>query len=139
MQVTREKAALTGRSEMMAKVRSRDTKPEMVVRSIAHRLGFRFRLCPRTLPGKPDLVFPRHRKVIFVHGCFWHRHAGCSKASLPKTRVDFWQAKLNRNVERDLETVAQLEAAGWEIMIIWECDTKQPQVVADRILRFFGN
>ena len=108
------------RSERMALIRGTDTKPEMKVRSTAHRLGYRYKLHVSTLPGKPDLVFPKRHKVLFVHGCFWHRHSGCSLARLPKSRLDFWVPKLNANHRRDLKNAAQLRRAGWTVGVIWE-------------------
>lgn len=114
------------RSEIMSRVRSKDTKAEMRVRSFLHRLGYRFRLHRRDLPGRPDIVLARCRAVIFVHGCFWHQHTGCSKAALPKTNAGAWTAKLDRNVERDRENSEALKAAGWRVVTVWECDLKDP-------------
>lgn len=109
------------RSQRMSSIRSRDTKPEVKLRRALHRLGLRFRL-HGDLPGRPDLVFPRHRAVVLVHGCFWHRHAGCKVASTPKSNTGFWQAKFDRNVRRDAEMAARLEALGWKVMVAWECE-----------------
>ena len=111
------------RSALMARVRGRDTAPERAVRSAAHSLGYRFRLHRRNLPGTPDLTFPRLRKVIFVHGCFWHRHAGCGRTTTPKTRAAYWREKFERNVERDRRNSARLGALGWEVLVVWECET----------------
>lgn len=113
------------RSRMMAGIRSRDTKPEMVLRRGLHGRGFRFRLHERKLPGSPDLVLPRWKAAIFVHGCFWHRHPGCRYATTPATRPEFWQAKFDANVARDLRTVAALEDEGWRVEIVWECELKR--------------
>ena len=124
------------RSEIMSRIRGRDTKPEMIVRRIAHGLGFRFRLHRRDLPGSPDLVFPRHRAVIMVHGCFWHRHPGCKYASTPKTRVGFWERKFAGNVVRDRRNEAELYELGWRVMVIWECETKDNEAVASCIESF---
>jgi DNA mismatch endonuclease (patch repair protein) len=118
------------RSALMARVRGRDTRPELAVRRAAHAMGFRYRLHRRELPGSPDLVFKRLRTVIFVHGCFWHRHPGCSRTTTPKTRREFWQAKFAANVERDRLAVGALEAAGWRVVVIWEC-----QALAEQLLR----
>lgn len=118
------------RSAQMALVRGRDTKPEMRVRKALHAAGLRYRLHDRRLPGVPDLVFPSRRIILFVHGCFWHRHPGCAAARLPKSRLDFWEPKLAGNVERDKRNRAALEAAGWEVMVIWECETRNPQRLA---------
>lgn len=121
------------RSEIMSRVRSRDTGPELVVRRIAHRLGFRYRLHRRDLPGCPDIVFPRYRSVVFVHGCFWHRHPNCKYASSPKTRVEYWQNKFHSNVVRDARNETLLRNLGWRVMVIWECETKDHERVAERI------
>lgn len=112
--------------------------PELVVRRLAHALGFRFRLHRRDLPGSPDLVFPRRRKVIFVHGCFWHRHEGCRLAADPKTRPDFWSRKFAANVARDRAAQEALEMAGWKVMIIWECETRSLEGLADRLVGFLS-
>lgn len=112
------------RSANMRAVRGRDTAPEMRVRSLAHRMGYRFRLHRRDLPGSPDLVFPRRRIVIFVHGCFWHRHPGCRRTTVPKSRTGFWKAKFDRNVARDAANEQALRDAGWKVVVIWECETK---------------
>jgi len=124
------------RSRNMAAVRSRDTAPEMVVRREAHRLGYRYRLHVPELPGSPDLVFPRFKKVIFVHGCFWHQHVGCKKAKRPEKNTNFWNAKLDRNVERDAENLVALSQAGWQSLVIWECQTNQ-RVDLEQILTQF--
>ncbi len=125
------------RSEIMGRVRDKDTKPENRVRKIAHGLGYRFRLYDDGLPGKPDLVFPRHRKVIFVHGCFWHGHKDCPKARRPATNRIFWDEKLSRNIERDRRNVVALEEAGWKTLIIWECKTGDRDYVEQMMSRFF--
>ena len=113
-------------------------KPELIVRRAAHALGYRFRLHRRDLPGKPDLVFPSRHKVIFVHGCFWHQHDDpqCLDGRLPKSRAEYWGPKLQRNVERDAAHVAALEADGWKVLSIWECDTKDAVALEKRIQRF---
>jgi DNA mismatch endonuclease, patch repair protein len=110
------------RSALMARVRGKDTKPEMTVRRAVYALGHRYRLHRRDLPGSPDLVFAHQRKVIFVHGCFWHRHKGCRRTTTPKTRVRFWKSKFDANIDRDLKNVAALQAAGWKVLVIWECE-----------------
>ncbi len=125
------------RSEIMGRVRDKDTKPEYRVRKIAHSLGYRFRLYDDDLPGKPDLVFPRHRKVIFVHGCFWHGHKNCRKAKRPATNIEFWDRKLSSNMERDRRNVVALEEAGWGSLIIWECETRDRDHVEQMMRRFF--
>ena len=113
------------RSAIMRAVVGKDTKPEMAVRRELHRLGFRFRLQKRDLPGRPDIVLPRHRVAIFVHGCFWHRHPDCRKASIPKTRTAFWNAKFETNMARDERVERELLTAGWQVLVIWECSTKK--------------
>lgn len=113
------------RARNMSRIRGKDTKPEMLVRRCLHALGFRFRLHRRDLPGCPDIVFPGRQAVIFVHGCFWHRH-GCRNSRLPTTRTEFWEAKLARNAERDREAVARLRADGWRVFVVWECVLKGP-------------
>ena len=124
------------RSEIMGRVRATGTKPELLVRKVAHRMGYRFRLHSENLPGKPDLVFSGRRKVIFVHGCFWHGHRHCPKAKRPTTNGTFWERKLSRNVERDQQNLDSLKEAGWEVLIIWECETRNHDRVAARIRRF---
>lgn len=108
------------RSRMMSGIRGRNTRPELVLRSALHARGFRFRLHGGELPGKPDLVFPKRRAVVQVHGCFWHRH-GCAKTSSPSTNVEFWEKKFRRNVERDAEVEASLQELGWRFGLVWEC------------------
>jgi len=110
----------------MARIGPCDTAPELAVRSMAHRMGFRFRLHRRELPGRPDLVFPGQRLAVFVHGCFWHQHPGCANATMPKTRPEFWRRKLNGNVERDRRNCDQLTRLGWRTLVIWECETEDP-------------
>lgn len=117
------------RSEIMSHVRNRDTEAEIRVRSLLHRLGYRFRLQRRDLPGRPDIVLSRYKAVIFVHGCFWHQHFGCSKATLPDRNKEWWAAKLTRNVERDRENLEALQNVGWRVATVWECDLKNPRAV----------
>ena len=127
------------RSWNMSRIKSRDTKPELTVRSLLHQKGYRFRLHRKDLPGKPDIVLPRFKKIIFVHGCFWHRHEGCRYAYNPKSRVDFWLEKFNKNVERDRQVRAALTQLGWEVHVIWECETKKSEIlnkIIDQIFRF---
>lgn len=114
----------------MAKIGPKDTEPELTVRKAIHARGLRYRLHSKTLPGSPDLVFPSRRLVIFVHGCFWHRHSGCSKCTYPRTRPDFWNAKFEANLARDGRVVRELEFAGWTVEVIWECETEKPDVLA---------
>jgi len=112
------------RSWNMSRIRGRNTGPELRLRSLLHRAGFRFRLHANQLPGSPDIVLPKYRTVIFVHGCFWHRHPGCRNATMPSTRREFWREKFDGNVGRDLRNQAALEAAGWTVLTIWECELK---------------
>ena len=121
------------RSWLMSRVAAKNTLPELIVRRQAHAMGFRFRLHRRDLSGRPDLVFPKHRTVLFVHGCFWHRHPGCPKATTPKSRVDYWGAKFERNRERDALALRALEKLGWRALILWECETKDPKKI-ERVL-----
>jgi DNA mismatch endonuclease (patch repair protein) len=128
------------RSERMSRVRGRHTAPEMLVRRIVHALGYRYRLHRRDLPGCPDLVFGKRRKVIFVHGCFWHRHndSACKLARLPKSRLDFWLPKLEANRQRDEKNQARLAALGWKSLIIWECQLGDHALLTERIRSFLG-
>lgn len=126
------------RSERMSRVLSRDTKPELRIRRLVHSLGYRYRLNVRDLPGKPDLVFRKRRKVLFVHGCFWHRHDDCHLARMPKSRLDFWTLKLQKNKARDAVVRKQLKTDGWSMLIIWECEISNIERVAVRIKRFLG-
>ncbi len=111
------------RSEIMGLVRRANTRPEVVVRRALHQLGYRFRLHRRGLPGTPDIVLPRHRTVIFVHGCFWHRHGKCHKATTPTSNVEFWKSKFEANVHRDRRKKKLLTSEGWKVIVIWECET----------------
>lgn len=124
------------RSRIMRAIKSRDTGPEMLVRRLAHRMGYRYRLHRKGLPGRPDLVFPSRKKVVFVHGCFWHQHDCPHGSRLPKSNQDYWLPKLARNKERDEENVAELLAQGWEVLIIWQCETKDLESLQARIWRF---
>jgi DNA mismatch endonuclease, patch repair protein len=126
------------RSAMMAKIRGKDTKPELRVRQVAHALGFRYRLHRRALPGSPDVVFPRLKKVILVHGCYWHRHEGCRYAYSPKSNIAFWQKKFRQNHERDLRALSNLAEQGWDPLVIWECETRDPQILRARIVEHLG-
>lgn len=128
------------RSEVMRRIRGKHTKPELLVRSLVHRLGYRFRLHRRDLPGKPDLVFPTRKKVIFVNGCFWHYHddPDCKRARLPKSNQEFWTPKLQGNRERDKQNQARLNELGWEVLVIWECQIprKDPELLRQQIRLF---
>jgi DNA mismatch endonuclease (patch repair protein) len=124
------------RSGCMASIRSKNTRPELIVRSLVHRMGYRFRLHRRELPGKPDLVFVSSRSVIFVHGCFWHQHAGCRFASKPATRAEFWSGKFEANVSRDGRVRRKLIEMGWRVLVIWECETRDLVELQKRIRQF---
>lgn len=121
----------------MSRVRGKHTAPEMRVRQTAHAVGLRFRLHRKDLPGTPDLVFPKHHVAMFVHGCFWHQHAGCSKASSPKSRTEYWQAKFEANMRRDALAIGRLEALGWRVETIWECETKDAAALIARLEAIF--
>lgn len=122
----------------MARVGPKDTRPELTVRKAIHARGFRYRLHSKKLPGRPDLVFPGRHLVIFVHGCFWHRHQGCRNCSTPRTRPEFWNAKFAANVARDDRVMRELEADGWTVVVIWECETEKPDILAVRLDEIFG-
>lgn len=128
--------SVSERSLRMALVRSKNTKPGMLVRRVTHGMDFRYRLHDRSLPGKPDLVFRKRRKIIFVHGCFWHRHQNCKLSRLPKSRQDFWLPKLERNRTRDIENFHRLDDGGWDVLVIWECETSNLDVLKKRIKDF---
>jgi len=122
----------------MRRIKSKDTKPELIVRRLAHRLGFRYRLHRKDLPGKPDLVFGPKRKAIFVHGCFWHGHddPACLDGRAPRSNQSYWLPKLTRNKERDFKSIAALEAAGWHVLVIWECETRDAGLLQNRLEDF---
>ena len=119
----------------MSRVKNANTKPEILVRQLLHKLGYRFRLHNRELPGSPDIVLPRHRKVIFVHGCFWHGHS-CPRGKRPESRTEFWNTKLDKNLARDAKAQDELRASGWDALVLWECQTKD-QVTLTEILQNF--
>jgi DNA mismatch endonuclease (patch repair protein) len=127
------------RSLIMASVRSRDTKPELAVRKMVHALGYRYRLHSKTLPGKPDLVFPSRRKIVLVHGCFWHRHRRCKYTTTPKTRVDYWEDKFSTNIARDKRTLQNLKKMGWAVATVWQCELKNPERLARRLDDFLSD
>jgi DNA mismatch endonuclease (patch repair protein) len=123
------------RSWNMSRIRGSDTKPELLVRSLLHRMGYRFRLHRKDLPGRPDIVLPKYRTVIFVHGCFWHRHKGCKYAYTPKSRTDFWQNKFQGTVERDKRNRRELRKLGWKVIVIWECQIADRDRLISRLTR----
>lgn len=127
------------RSRNMSRIRGKDTAPEMIVRRLLHRLGYRFRLHAAALPGRPDIVFPGRSCALFVHGCFWHRHTGCRYARMPTTRTGFWSDKFEANVKRDTAAVEALEHSGWRVLTVWECETRQlPESLAAKLQTFLG-
>ncbi|WP_210191580.1 very short patch repair endonuclease [Rhodomicrobium sp. R_RK_3] len=121
------------RRKTMRAVRSRDTTPEIIVRRMAHRLGLRFRLHRRDLPGNPDLVFPRYHLAVFVHGCFWHRHPDCDHATMPRTRVDYWTNKFNQTIARDAAAIEGLKSIGWRALVLWECRLREPEYIKNAL------
>lgn len=121
---------------IMRRVKGRDTKPELLVRSIIHRMGLRFRVCRRDLPGNPDIVLPRHKKIIFVHGCFWHGHTRCARSKRPTTNASFWDNKLDGNIARDQRLRRELRRTGWQVLIVWQCETRKPHALLKRLERF---
>lgn len=127
--------SVSERSERMSRIRNADTKPEMVVRKMVFGMGYRYRLHARDLPGSPDIVFRKRKQVIFVHGCFWHQH-GCRQYRMPKSKLDFWLPKLNRNQQRDQNNQDSLRTMGWRLLVIWECELKQPDILRQRIREF---
>ena len=122
----------------MARVRGKDTGPELAVRRLLHAMGYRFRLHRRDLPGTPDIVLVARRKVVFVHGCFWHRHAGCKAASTPHARRAFWEAKFARNIARDAAKAEALTAQGWDLLVLWECELKDREALTARLREYLG-
>lgn len=123
------------RSWNMSRIRGSDTTPERLVRSLLHRMGYRFRLHRKDLPGRPDIVLPRYRTVVLVHGCYWHRHPGCRLAYTPKSNADFWRAKFRENVSRDVRQSQELTALGWRVITVWECETRELRVLSERLLQ----
>ena len=128
------------RSDNMRRIRSKDTTPELALRRMLYRMGFRFRLHRKDLPGKPDLVFPGRKKVLFLHGCFWHQHQGCREGRVPDTRREYWEPKLARNQERDALAQKALQALGWDVLTLWECElAKAPAAIAAQLRQFLGS
>ncbi len=122
----------------MARIKGKDTKPELRVRSMLHKMGYRFRLHRRDLPGNPDLTLPRYKKVIFIHGCFWHGHEGCRRSKRPSTNVAFWTKKLDKNIKRDQRNIRELREMGWDTLIIWTCELKDEERLRKKIRNFFS-
>jgi DNA mismatch endonuclease, patch repair protein len=124
------------RSRIMARVKGRDTKPEKIVRSLLHAMGYRFRLHRKDLPGKPDIVLPKHKKVIFVHGCFWHGHPSCRRAARPTSNVNFWNTKIDGNISRDSAAQAALTSQGWQYLILWQCEISNLTALSNKLAEF---
>jgi DNA mismatch endonuclease (patch repair protein) len=135
-----DKLTSAQRSVNMAKIRARDTKPELAVRRLLHAAGYRYRLHGKGLPGKPDIVFSRRRKVIFVHGCFWHQHDkdACLDGRRPKSNTEYWHPKLARNMERDRQHVDKLMADGWEVTVVWECELRDQEALTEKLYQLLG-
>lgn len=126
---------LQKRSQIMGKIGGKDTKPEIAVRSLLHRAGYRFRLHKSNLPGKPDIVLPKYKSVVFVHGCYWHRHNKCDRGrSVPSTNIEFWQEKFIKNKNRDRKSKKELQALGWKVIIVWQCELRSPKKVLSKIV-----
>jgi DNA mismatch endonuclease (patch repair protein) len=126
------------RSWNMSRIRSKDTKPEIVFRKLLHKAGYRYRLYDKNLPGKPDLVLKKYKTVVFIHGCFWHHHENCSRAVMPKSNTVYWDAKLTGNRARDADHVRRLEQDDWRVFIVWECELKQPEKALERFKAFLS-
>lgn len=124
------------RAWIMSRVKNRNTKPELIVRSVIHRMGFRFRVHSAKLPGHPDIVLRRHRKVVFVNGCFWHGHAGCPRSALPETNRDFWLKKVSANKERDIRNLQALSDLGWKYLVVWTCEVAKADVLLNKLSAF---
>lgn len=128
----------TQRRYCMSRIRGKDTNPEMIVRKLLYSFGFRYRIHRKDIPGTPDIAFIGRKKLIFVHGCFWHRHPGCKYAYIPKSNTDQWFTKFKNNVARDTRIMAQLTHEGWQVLLVWECETKDLEKLSDRLLVFLG-
>jgi DNA mismatch endonuclease (patch repair protein) len=130
-----DKISKEHRSWNMSRVKSKNTKPELMIRSILHKQGYRFRVHRKDLPGNPDIVLPRYKTVIFVHGCFWHQHEGCPDSKRPSTNIEFWNSKLNENIARDQKNKIKLRELGWEVFVIWECEMKDIENLKKKLIR----
>lgn len=122
----------------MSRIRSKDMTPEMIVRRIVHGMGYRYRLHRKDLPGKPDLVFPNRHKIVFVHGCFWHQHIGCKDGHQPKSNLGYWIPKLKRNIQRDKRAIEELTKMGWEVLVVWECETTSRDILSIKLNQFLS-
>jgi DNA mismatch endonuclease, patch repair protein len=127
------------RSEIMGRIGSTDTRPELAVRSLLHRAGFRFRVHSKSLPGKPDIVLSSYKTVVFVHGCLWHGHENCKRGRRPKTNTEYWNLKIDRNLMRDAANADLLRALGWQRIVIWECELKEPDIVTKKLVSLLRN
>lgn len=127
------------RSWLMSRVESKNTKPEIIIRSLIHQMGHRFRLYQNNLPGKPDIVLKRHRKIVFVNGCFWHGHDNCSRAKLPESNFEFWAAKIKNNKKRDHKNIELLRNLGWEVLVVWQCEMKNQLFLVEKLKTFLNN
>jgi DNA mismatch endonuclease, patch repair protein len=127
------------RSQIMSRVSGKNTKPELIVRSLLHRMGYRFRLHRKDLPGKPDITLPKYKKVIFIHGCFWHGHKHCKRSSLPNTNREFWEHKIRSNAQRDYKNISSLTEKGWEVMVLWSCQIKNKEDLISKLIEFIEN
>lgn len=123
----------------MSHISGGDTKPELVVRKLLHSMGYRYRLHVRTLPGKPDIVLPRHKKIIFVHGCFWHGHSDCPRAKRPSSNIEFWNSKIENNIRRDRKNLTALAELGWKTLVVWSCDIKDVKFLDRKLRNFLGS
>lgn len=124
------------RSQIMSRVSGKNTKPEVFVRSLLHNLGYRFRIHRKDLPGNPDITLPKHNKVIFVHGCFWHGHKDCKRATLPNTNREFWEHKIRSNTQRDNKNISSLTEKGWDVMVLWSCQIKNKEDLIPKLIEF---
>lgn len=124
------------RSRIMSRISGKNTKPEILVRSLLHRMGYRFRIHKKNLPGKPDICLPKHKKIIFVHGCFWHGHKNCPRAKRPTTNVEFWNKKIDGTIERDKENIKGLKELGWQTLTIWTCEIKNQDALKNKLISF---
>lgn len=124
------------RSWNMSRIKAKDTKPEILVRSFLHKNGYRYRLHLKSLPGKPDIVLRKYKSIIFVHGCFWHQHLNCKKASIPKTNIEFWTKKFSQNIEKFKKDKLELEKLGWKVLVIWECEIENLSAMRNKICNF---
>ncbi|MCF8067595.1 MAG: very short patch repair endonuclease [Desulfobacterales bacterium] len=127
------------RSQIMSRIGGKNTKPELIVRSLLHKMGYRFRLHRHDLPGKPDITLPKYKKIIFVHGCYWHGHFDCPKSKRPTTNIAFWETKLDKNISRDKNNIKSLIELGWDVMVIWTCEVGDIDTLKIKLLNFLQN